>query len=121
MPPAFPYHHRISLLLILSSMPLDACSTIATTAAVGGAAVSVAGTPTLVHAVEERLHHLGVRSYVLDGDNVRHGLCGDLDFSAQDRTKNIRRIGEVAKLFVDAGVMVLTAFISVLQCSPLNI
>jgi adenylylsulfate kinase len=53
-----------------------------------------------------------VRTHVLDGDNVRHGLCGDLGFSAEDRTENIRRIGEMAKLFVDAGCVVLTAFIS---------
>jgi adenylylsulfate kinase len=52
-----------------------------------------------------------VRTHVLDGDNVRHGLCGDLGFSAEDRTENIRRIGEMAKLFVDAGCVVLTAFI----------
>lgn len=74
--------------------------------------LSGAGKSTLAHAVEERLHELGVRTYVLDGDNVRHGLCGDLGFSAHDRSENIRRIGEMAKLFVDAGVVVLTAFIS---------
>ena len=60
----------------------------------------------------ERLHEQGARTYVLDGDNVRHGLCGDLGFSKTDRIENIRRIGEVAKLFVDAGIIVLTAFIS---------
>lgn len=74
--------------------------------------LSGAGKSTLAHAVEERLHQLGCRTYVLDGDNVRHGLCGDLGFSAQDRTENIRRIGEVAKLMIDAGVITLTAFIS---------
>ena len=74
--------------------------------------LSGAGKSTLAHAVEEKLHYLGVRTYVLDGDNVRHGLCGDLGFSVADRTENIRRIGEVAKLMVDAGVIVLTAFIS---------
>lgn len=74
--------------------------------------LSGSGKSTLAHAVEEKLHQLGVRTYVLDGDNVRHGLCGDLGFSPQDRTENIRRIGEVAKLMVDAGVVVLTAFIS---------
>ncbi len=74
--------------------------------------LSGAGKSTLAHAVEEKLHHLGVRTYVLDGDNVRHGLCGDLGFSPTDRTENIRRIGEVAKLMVEAGVIVLTAFIS---------
>lgn len=74
--------------------------------------LSGAGKSTLAHAVEERLHAQGVRTYVLDGDNVRHGLCGDLGFSEADRSENIRRIGEVAKLFIDAGVVVLTAFIS---------
>lgn len=66
----------------------------------------------MAHAVEQRLHAQGVRTYVLDGDNVRHGLCGDLGFTEADRRENIRRIGEMAKLFVDAGVVVLTAFIS---------
>jgi adenylylsulfate kinase len=74
--------------------------------------LSGAGKSTLAHAVEERLYAMGCRTYVLDGDNVRHGLCGDLGFSAADRTENIRRIGEVAKLMVDAGVITLTAFIS---------
>lgn len=74
--------------------------------------LSGAGKSTLAHAVEERLHLLGCRTYVLDGDNVRHGLCGDLGFSAQDRSENIRRIGEVAMLMIDAGVIALTAFIS---------
>lgn len=74
--------------------------------------LSGAGKSTLAHAVEERLHQMGSRTFVLDGDNVRHGLCGDLGFSAQDRIENIRRVGEVAKLFMEAGVIVLTAFIS---------
>lgn len=74
--------------------------------------LSGSGKSTLAHAVEESLHRRGCRTFVLDGDNVRHGLCGDLDFSAQDRQENIRRIGEMAKLFVEAGVIVLTAFIS---------
>lgn len=74
--------------------------------------LSGSGKSTLAHAVEEQLHQLGCRTYVLDGDNVRHGLCGDLGFSPADRTEKIRRIGEVAKLMVDAGVIVLTAFIS---------
>jgi adenylylsulfate kinase len=74
--------------------------------------LSGSGKSTLAHAVEESLHQRGCRTFVLDGDNVRHGLCGDLDFSAQDRQENIRRIGEMAKLFVEAGVIVLTAFIS---------
>lgn len=74
--------------------------------------LSGSGKSTLAHAVEERLHRRGCRSFVLDGDNVRHGLCGDLGFSPQDRQENIRRIGEVAKLFMEAGTIVLTAFIS---------
>ena len=74
--------------------------------------LSGSGKSTLAHAVEEALHQRGCRTFVLDGDNVRHGLCGDLAFSAEDRQENIRRIGEVAKLFMEAGVIVLTAFIS---------
>lgn len=74
--------------------------------------LSGAGKSTLAHAVEEKLHALGCNTYVLDGDNVRHGLCGDLGFSATERQENIRRIGEVAKLFADAGIIVLAAFIS---------
>jgi adenylylsulfate kinase len=73
---------------------------------------SGSGKSTLAHAVEESLHQQGCRTIVLDGDNVRHGLCGDLGFTAQDREENIRRIGEVAKLFMNAGIIVLTAFIS---------
>jgi len=74
--------------------------------------LSGSGKSTLAHAVEESLHQRGCRTFVLDGDNVRSGLCGDLDFSAKDRQENIRRIGEMAKLFMEAGVIVLTAFIS---------
>lgn len=74
--------------------------------------LSGSGKPTLAHTVEERLHQAGCRTYVFDGDNVRHGLCSDLGFSVPDRSENIRRIGEMAKLFVDAGVIALTAFIS---------
>lgn len=74
--------------------------------------LSGAGKSTLAHAVEEELYQRGCRTYVLDGDNVRHGLCGDLGFSPKDRVENIRRIGEMAKLFMEAGVIVLTAFIS---------
>ena len=74
--------------------------------------LSGAGKSTLAHAVEAKLHELKCATYVLDGDNIRHGLCKDLGFSDDDRTENIRRIGEVAKLFVDAGVVALTAFIS---------
>ncbi len=71
-----------------------------------------AGKSTIAHALEEKLHQAHCRTFVLDGDNVRHGLCGDLGFSEQDRGENIRRIGEVAKLFVEAGTIVLTAFVS---------
>ena len=74
--------------------------------------LSGSGKSTLAHAVEEALHLRGCRTFVLDGDNVRHGLCKDLGFSAEDRQENIRRIGEMAKLFMEAGSIVLTAFIS---------
>ncbi len=74
--------------------------------------LSGAGKSTLAHAVEERLYQLGCRTFVLDGDNIRHGLCHDLSFSNQDRVENIRRVSEVATLFMEAGVIVLTAFIS---------
>ena len=74
--------------------------------------LSGAGKSTLAHAVEEALHQRGCRTFVLDGDNVRHGLCQDLGFSTADRIENIRRIGEVAKLFMESGTIVLTAFIS---------
>lgn len=73
---------------------------------------SGAGKSTLSVAVEKELHRRGIRTYVLDGDNVRHGLNNNLGFTPEDRTENIRRIGEVSKLFCDAGVMTLTAFIS---------
>lgn len=73
---------------------------------------SGAGKSTLAHALEEALHQMHCHTFVLDGDNVRHGLCDDLGFSDKDRMENIRRIGEVSKLFIVAGVMVLTAFIS---------
>jgi adenylylsulfate kinase len=74
--------------------------------------LSGAGKSTLATAVEGRLHEMGCHTFVIDGDNVRHGLCGDLGFSAADRTENIRRVGEMAKLFTEAGVIALTAFIS---------
>ncbi|MEI7455441.1 MAG: adenylyl-sulfate kinase [Nitrosomonadales bacterium] len=74
--------------------------------------LSGAGKSTLAHAVEEALHQRGGRTFVLDGDNVRHGLCGDLGFTEAGRVENIRRVGEVAKLFMEAGMLVLTAFIS---------
>jgi bifunctional enzyme CysN/CysC len=74
--------------------------------------LSGAGKTTIANALESRLLELGHHTYLLDGDNVRHGLNGDLGFGDADRVENIRRIGEVAKLFVDAGLIVLTAFIS---------
>lgn len=74
--------------------------------------LSGAGKSTLAHAVEERLHVTGCRTYVFDGDNIRHGLCGDLGFSAEDRHENIRRVVETTKLFADAGVIALAAFIT---------
>jgi adenylylsulfate kinase len=77
--------------------------------------LSGSGKSTLAHEVEERLHRLGCRTFVFDGDNVRHGLCSDLGFSVEDRTENIRRIGEMTKLFIEAGVIALTAFISPLR------
>jgi adenylylsulfate kinase len=74
--------------------------------------LSGSGKSTLAHAFEEALHQHGCRTFVLDGDNVRHGLCGDLGFSEAGRIENIRRVGEMAKLFMEAGIIVLTAFIS---------
>lgn len=74
--------------------------------------LSGSGKSTLAHAIEEQLHQRQCRTYVFDGDNVRYGLCADLGFSDKDRAENIRRIGEMAKLFIDAGVIALTAFIS---------
>lgn len=74
--------------------------------------LSGSGKSTLAHAVEEALHQAGCRTYVLDGDNVRHGLCSNLAFSVEDRQENIRRIAEAAKLMTEAGVIAMTAFIS---------
>ncbi|MCK4812532.1 MAG: adenylyl-sulfate kinase [Candidatus Marinimicrobia bacterium] len=74
--------------------------------------LSGSGKTTIARAVEKSLFERGYHSYVLDGDNIRYGLNGDLGFSAEDRRENIRRIGEVSKLFVDAGIITLTAFIS---------
>lgn len=74
--------------------------------------LSGSGKSTVANAVELMLHQQQIQTYLLDGDNVRHGLNGDLGFSDTDRVENIRRIGEVAKLFVDAGNLVLSAFIS---------
>jgi adenylylsulfate kinase len=74
--------------------------------------LSGSGKSTLAHAVEEELYQAGCRTFVFDGDNVRHGLCANLSFSEEDRHENIRRIGEMSKLFIEAGVIALTAFIS---------
>ena len=74
--------------------------------------LSGSGKSTIASAVEQRLFELGHHTYLLDGDNVRYGLNKDLGFSDQDRVENIRRIGELAKLMTDAGLLVLTAFIS---------
>jgi len=74
--------------------------------------LSGSGKSTLANALEKRLHAMGRHTCLLDGDNIRHGLCKDLGFSDADREENIRRIGEVSKLFLDAGVVVLTAFVS---------
>ena len=74
--------------------------------------LSASGKSTLAHAIEQELFRRGLQVMVLDGDNVRHGLCSDLGFKAEDRHENLRRIGEVAKLFVEAGVIVLAAFVS---------
>jgi len=74
--------------------------------------LSGSGKSTIAHAVEKRLYDQGVNAYAFDGDNVRHGLCGDLSFSPEGRSENIRRICEMNKLFVDAGIICLCAFIT---------
>ena len=74
--------------------------------------LSGSGKSTVAHTVEEELHQLGLNTFVLDGDNVRHGLNKDLGFNEQDRKENIRRISEAAKLMLEAGIITLTAFIS---------
>lgn len=74
--------------------------------------LSGSGKSTLAHHLERRLHEEGHLVYVLDGDNLRHGLCADLGFSADDRTENVRRAGEVAALLADTGALVLCSFIS---------
>ena len=74
--------------------------------------LSGSGKSTLAHAVEEILFNKGCRTFVLDGDNVRHGLSSNLDYSNKDRKENIRRIGEVTKLMMKAGLIIMTAFIS---------
>ncbi|RMF56936.1 MAG: adenylyl-sulfate kinase [Calditrichaeota bacterium] len=74
--------------------------------------LSGSGKSTLAVEAQNILYEMGAHTYILDGDNIRHGLNKDLGFSPEDRKENIRRIGEVAKLFVDAGIIVMTAFIS---------
>jgi len=74
--------------------------------------LSGAGKSTIANALEQRLHELGKHTYLLDGDNVRHGLSKDLGFTEDDRVENLRRIAEVSKLMVDAGLIVISAFIS---------
>jgi len=74
--------------------------------------LSASGKSTLAHHLEKRLYDMGYMTYVFDGDNVRHGLCCDLDFSDAGRSENVRRIGEMTKLFLDAGIMAIAAFIA---------
>jgi len=74
--------------------------------------ISGAGKSTLANALDQKLYALGKHTYILDGDNVRNGLCKDLGFTDEDRSENIRRVAEVASLMVDAGLIVITAFIS---------
>jgi len=83
--------------------------------------LSGAGKSTLAHSVEELLHQHGYRTFVLDGDNVRHGLCADLSFSDDDRKENIRRVGHMSMLYVEAGIIVLTAFISPFRADRDNV
>ena len=74
--------------------------------------LSGSGKSTIANLVEEKLHQQGVKTYSLDGDNIRDGINKDLTFSPEDRTENIRRIAEISKLFIDAGIVVLGAFVS---------
>ena len=74
--------------------------------------LSGSGKSTIANALDVALHERGYHTFLLDGDNVRHGLCSDLGFSDDDRVENIRRVGEVCKLFADAGLIVMSAFIS---------
>lgn len=83
--------------------------------------LSGSGKSSIAGALEQALHHQGVRTYLLDGDNVRHGLCQDLGFSDDDRRENIRRVGEVAGLMMDAGLVVITAFISPYRSDRQNV
>lgn len=77
--------------------------------------LSGSGKSTIAHLLEQRLHEEGIRSYVLDGDNVRRGLCSDLSFTPVARRENMRRIGELVRLYVDAGILCICAFISPLR------
>lgn len=77
--------------------------------------LSGSGKSTIANALEEKLHKSKKLTYLLDGDNVRHGLCSDLGFSLEARTENIRRIGELTKLFVDSGIITLATFVSPLR------
>ena len=74
--------------------------------------LSASGKSTIARHLEKQLYNMGCSTYVFDGDNVRHGLCGDLGFSPEDREENIRRIGEMVNLYVDAGIIGIAAFIS---------
>src|SRR5680860_176210 len=74
--------------------------------------LSGSGKSTIANALEQKLYDLNIKTYVLDGDNVRKGINKNLSFSEKDRSENIRRIGEISKLFVDAGIVVLAAFIA---------
>jgi adenylyl-sulfate kinase len=74
--------------------------------------LSGSGKSTMANLLESELHASGFKTYILDGDNIRHGLCSDLAFTEEDRIENIRRIGEVSRLFLDSGVIVLSAFVS---------
>lgn len=77
--------------------------------------ISGAGKSTIANILERKLHAMGRHTYLLDGDNIRQGICRDLGFSKEDRVENIRRIAEIAKLMLDAGLIVITAFISPFQ------
>ena len=83
--------------------------------------LSGSGKSTLAHSVEEELYRRKCRTFVFDGDNVRHGLCSDLGFSRENRAENLRRIGEMSKLFLDAGVISLAAFISPFKADRVRI
>lgn len=73
------------------------------------------GKSAIAHSVEKKLYEKGIRTYTFDGDNIRHALCSDLGFSEKDREENLRRIAEVIRLFLDAGIVVLAAFVSPLK------